>query len=574
MDFSNCKNYNKNINMPIVGEMEFYYNRWIITDKDDKDLDSYIKAPSKWSNLTNNKTVYNRVGYASYKVTLTNLEPNSKIKIKCNSLTLSVNLYLNGAKAGYCGMPSKEKYDKVSDLNEADSWFVDVPTDGSVEVVLETGLSKYGGLVAMPYIVLEDHSNTYMSFINFLPAVALGLLFFSIVMSLFMSFSLKRGEGKYYLFFTFLSIAIHFIFSYDILLRTRGFNFFAKDMIFEGCSFLSICIFSVVQLLYLTNLKKISMKKIYVFFSVGILLFIPILYFVFLATIGSLILWLCFYLLQLPIIIKCLRSLLKKSDTEFFIYIYFIMIGISLMEMMDAMDLITLTTYGHTSAYMLAIMFLTFGFYAHRLIHLNRIEKRSKDMEIEALKLKNEILLNQIKPHFVYNTLATIQGLYHKNILEGDEGIVLFSKYLRTNVDAIEEGIVSFSEELDNIINYVNLVNLSVEPAFVLEVEIDYEDFMLPVLSLQPIIENAIKYSRVNEKKDGYIKIKSYCIENEVTVILSNNGVPFDVTNISSASQGLKNSRIRLENFLNATFEMSSDIEETKIEIHFTLDKD
>lgn len=574
MDFTNCKDYNKNINLPIVGELEFYYNRWIITDQDHSTRDSYIQAPSKWSNCANNQPIYPKKGYASYKVTLKGLTPGSKVKIKCNSLTLSVNLFLNGVSAGYCGFPSKDSLDKVSDLNQSDSSFVVVPENGEVEVVLETGLSKYGGLVAMPYIVLEDHNSSYMSFVNFLPATTLGLLVFSMIISFFISFSLNRGEGRYYPFFVFLSITAHFIFSYDILLRTRGFNLYAKDMIFEACSFLTMCLFTIMQLLYFRRDKKMSIPKWYVFSSIGGLAILSILYFIFLATVGTLIIWMLFYLIHIPILFCCLKRIKQNQENEFFICIYFIMLGISLIEMLDYMDLITLTTYGHTSVYMIVIMVLTFGFYAHRLIHLNTIEKKSKDMEIEALKLKQEILLNQIKPHFVYNALTTIQGLYHKNIEEGDEGIVLFSKYLRTNVDAIEEGLIPFADELDNVINYLGLVNLSIDPPFPLELDIQFEDFKLPVLSLQPIIENAIKYSRVNEKEGGYIKIKSYNKENEIWIEISNNGIPFDISQVKETSKGLKNVKSRLESMLHASFELKSDEEETKTTIQFAIPQD
>lgn len=568
MDFTDCKNYNRYINMPIVGELEFYYNRWIITDHDENSLDTFIQAPSKWSNRLNNEKVFPKQGYASYKVTLIGLTPGDHIKIKCNSLTLSVNLFLNGEQMGYCGFPSKTSLDKVSNLNESDSRFFIIPEDGTVEVVLETGLCKYGGLIAMPSIVLEEHNSSYMNFINFLPPTTLGLLIFSILISFFISFSLKRGEGKYYPFFVFLTITLHFIFSYDFFLRTRGFNIFPMDMIFEAHSFMTLCLFSIMQLLYFRMNKNMSIAKKYVVGSIVFLAILSVLYYFLIATIGALVLWMLFYLFHIPLIIKCLRRI-NQDKNEFFIYVYFIMLGISLIEMMDFMDLITLTTYGHTSVYIIIIMLMTFGYYAHRLIYLNHIEKKSKDMEIEALKLKQEVLLNQIKPHFVYNALTTIQGLYHKDIKEGDEGIVLFSKYLRTNVDAIESGLIPFTDELDNVINYLDLVNLSVEPPFPLELEIEFEEFMIPVLSLQPIIENAIKYSKVNEKEDGYIKIQSYREEQEVWIIVSNNGLPFDTSTIKGTSKGLKNVKARLKSMLGASVEYKSDEIETKIMIHF-----
>ncbi len=564
MDFGEYQNYNKKINIPIVGELELYMNRWIETDSDTEMMDSYIQAPSKWSSSINNTTTYPKEGYASYKVTLKNLKPGTKISVVCGSLTLSVNAYMNHNYAGYCGYPSKTKKDRVSDLNNSESIYIEVPEDGTVVIVLETGLSEYGGLLAMPYLKLEGHSHTYMNFINFLPALTLGLLVFSIGISLFISYSLKRTEGRYYPFITLLCITAHFIFSYDILLRTRGFNIYAFDMIFQGLSFLTLCTFVGWEFYSLRKMNGFHISKYYLVFSYIVFIVLSILYFIFLATAGILWIWIVFFVLNIPIIIQALIQLQKSTQGSFFIFIYFIMIGLSISEMLDYTDLVTLTTYGHTSAYMMIVMVITLVYYAHRLLALNHMEQKSKDMEIEALKLKQDLLLKQIKPHFVYNALSTIMTLYHKNIKDGDEGIVLFSKYLRTNVDALDQDLIPFSDEIDNVINYVELVNLSVEPMFNLELELSFEDFKIPVLSLQPIIENAIKYSRVNERIDGYIKICSVLQDDDIIVSVSNNGVPFDVTEVKEKSKGLKNVKARLESSLGASVRISSTEEKTE----------
>lgn len=569
MDFSECQNYNKKINIPIEGELELYMNRWIETDSDTGTMDSYIQTPSKWSSSLNNTITYPKKGYASYKVTLKNLKPGTKISVVCGSLTLSVNAYMNHNYAGYCGYPSKLKTDRVADLNQSETVYLEVPQDGTIELVLETGLSEYGGLLAMPYLKLEGHSHTYMSFINFLPALTLGLLVFSIGISLFISFSLKRKEGRYYPFITFLCITAHFIFSYDILLRTRGFNIYASDMIFQGLSFFTLCIFVGWEFYSLRKINGFQISKYYLIASYVAFVILSILYFVFLATAGILWIWIAFFVLNIPIIVQALYQFKHSTNNAFFIFVYFIMIGLSISEMLDYTDLVSLTTYGHTSVYMIILMILTLIFYAHRLLVLNQMEQKSKDMEIEALKLKQDLLLKQIKPHFIYNALSTIMMLYHQDIAEGDEGIVLFSKYLRTNVDALEQGLVPFSDEIDNVINYIELVNLSVEPKFNLELDLSFEDFMIPVLSLQPIIENAVKYSRVNEKENGYIKISSICKEDSVILSISNNGVPFEVTEIQEKSKGLKNVVARLESALGSTVTITSTEEKTEFRCTF-----
>lgn len=569
MDFKDCQNFNKNINIPIVGELEFYMNRWIVSDEDKAECDSYIHCPSKWSNSLNNLKTYPKKGYASYKVTLVNLEPNSQIGVVCSSLTLSVNAFLDQSHAGHCGYPSKTSVDRVEELNSSEIAYILVPQSGTLELVLETGLSEYGGLLAMPYLRLEGHTHSYMSFINFLPALTLGLLIFSIGISLFISFSLKRKEGRYYPFITFICITAHFLFSYDILLRTRGFNIYASDMIFQGLSFLTLCIFVLWEFYYLSKTSGFHISKYYLLFSVISFTILNILYFVYLATIGILFIWLSFFIINIPIIFQAIYQFRYSFKNAFFIFLYFIMIGLSVSEMLDYTDLVTLTTYGHSSVYMIIIMLLTFVFYSHRLVQLNQMEKKSKDMEIEALKLQQDLLINQIKPHFVYNALTAIMSLYHKDIEEGDNGIISFSKYLRTNVDAIGQGSIPFTDEIDNIINYLELINMSMERKFNLELEIEYEDFMIPVLSLQPIVENAVKYSRVNEKDNGYIKISSNKKNDNIVIIISNNGESFDSLEIRENSQGLKNVVTRLKAVLKADFEIESTEEETKFIIQF-----
>ena len=105
--------------------------------------------------------------------------------------------------------------------------------------------------------------------------------------------------------------------------------------------------------------------------------------------------------------------------------------------------------------------------------------------------------------------------------------------------------MLAFEKELDNIQVFVSLENLRREKPFKVIFDIDCTDFDIPVLSLQPYVENAIKYSKVNEKEDGYIRISSSEADGKVLLEISDNGVGFDLGAIRPSSCGIKNSRER-----------------------------
>ena len=158
------------------------------------------------------------------------------------------------------------------------------------------------------------------------------------------------------------------------------------------------------------------------------------------------------------------------------------------------------------------------------------------------------MLQAQIKPHFVFNVLLSIKNLYHSDTELGDEAIDLFSKHLRAQVEAAGADMVPFEKELDTIRVFTDLENIRQDKELNLIFDIEYSDFQIPALSLQTFIENAIKYSRISEKEDGYIRISSRCENGEILLEISDNGVGFDPSEIRDTSYGIRNSveRFRL----------------------------
>ena len=202
------------------------------------------------------------------------------------------------------------------------------------------------------------------------------------------------------------------------------------------------------------------------------------------------------------------------------------------------------------------------------------INKTKRAYEIDAKErqikdLRSTILIEQINPHFIFNSLNLIKANYHQSIDDGDLAIDLFSRHLRINVNVKGKTlIVPLQKELENVDIFVQLTNMQLKKNVNVIYNIDYYDFSVPLLSIEPFIENAIKYSRIQDKEDGYIEIYTALKDNYYEIIISDNGIGFDVEQISEKSQGIKNACERLRILLNATVDLHSEINEgTSIDI-------
>lgn len=185
--------------------------------------------------------------------------------------------------------------------------------------------------------------------------------------------------------------------------------------------------------------------------------------------------------------------------------------------------------------------------------------------------MRTLLLRQQINPHFVFNSLTTIKDMYHKDLKSGDETLNLFAKYLRLNIESINNDLIPFEQELTNIENYINLEQIKSSEDLNIVYNIDYYEFTVPVLAIQVFVENAIKYAKTTFKKDGYIEISSYYKNGYIFLEITDNGVGFETSKIKSTSCGIKNA---FERFKILKKEVKTEIESevgkgTKVSIRF-----
>ena len=183
----------------------------------------------------------------------------------------------------------------------------------------------------------------------------------------------------------------------------------------------------------------------------------------------------------------------------------------------------------------------------------SRLEAEKNSIEAELKESRITIMLSQIQPHFIYNTLGTIERMCLKDPEKAFDLVHNFSLYLRGNFSELDSVIpIQFSEELKHVEYYVNIEKVRF-PDMNIEYHIETTGFVIPALSVQPLVENAIKHGLMRLETGGTVIIRSYETETHFCVEVKDDGVGFD-TNLPIEDKkhvGLRNIRGRLKAMVN-----------------------
>jgi len=179
-------------------------------------------------------------------------------------------------------------------------------------------------------------------------------------------------------------------------------------------------------------------------------------------------------------------------------------------------------------------LLLTIRFMRYNLINIVKAEElasREANQRSELADMKTKVMLSQIKPHFIYNTLSSIAMLCSRDPAKAKELTLDFSDYLRNNLDTLgKEGlsICSFEEELEHIRTYLAIETVRFSDRLKVEYDTREMNFSLPALSIQPIVENAVKHGICNKKGGGTVTISSERTDKGYRITVQDDGVGFD----------------------------------------------
>ena len=168
--------------------------------------------------------------------------------------------------------------------------------------------------------------------------------------------------------------------------------------------------------------------------------------------------------------------------------------------------------------------------------------------------------MSQIRTHFVFNVLNAVSGMCKYDPEKADTTIVRFSRYLRTNIDIMSNNQpVDFETALQYLEDYMVLEQIRFGDKIEFDMEIGVEDFQIPPLVLQPLVENAIKHGLTCRHEGGRVMLRTWEDEDNIYLTVEDDGVGFEMQELEKQnSVGLKNVRFRLEHMMNGSLRVES----------------
>jgi len=191
----------------------------------------------------------------------------------------------------------------------------------------------------------------------------------------------------------------------------------------------------------------------------------------------------------------------------------------------------------------LAIILITWLYLRWRTKTIRKQVNEKQETARKLAELEQMALKSQMNPHFIFNSLNSIQQyVIDKDVLGANKFITEFARLIRLTLELSAKSRISLAEEKDYLTTYLNLEKTRFEDKFKCSIDIssslDKDGTYIPPMVLQPYIENSIRHG-VRHRNDslGFIKVLFTKQENYLVCIVEDNGIG---RKLSAKSKGLE----------------------------------
>lgn len=224
-----------------------------------------------------------------------------------------------------------------------------------------------------------------------------------------------------------------------------------------------------------------------------------------------------------------------------------------------------LLNLANTFCLIVIFLFIQMNHVRHVILQEQTISQQTAELSHSQAKLvqtRMDLMRSQIQPHFIYNTLGTISVLCLTQPQKAAEIVQEFSQYLRGNFDDLEiNSPIRLSREIEHVKHYTAIEHVRF-PDMDIRYDLRSDEFFLPALSIQPLVENSIKHGLMGLEHGGSVVISTYETATAYCVCVKDNGVGFDPTTPLSPygrrHLGIANIRERIEIMCGGTLTIDS----------------
>ena len=209
----------------------------------------------------------------------------------------------------------------------------------------------------------------------------------------------------------------------------------------------------------------------------------------------------------------------------------------------------------------LVIYFTAIAVREHRSAQFKQSEL-ARALQLAELRL----LKSQLNPHFLFNALNTVRSLITDNPARAQDAVTRLAKTLRYTLTSPQDELVTLSQELDIVADYLELESMRFEDRLRIEIHVpdDAAGVRIPVMLLQTLVENAIKHGIAQLPSGGLLRVRAE-VQNELLMLDIENPRPTAPVRMAHEGVGLSNARDRLRLLFGTRASLELDLSQPSV---------
>ena len=293
----------------------------------------------------------------------------------------------------------------------------------------------------------------------------------------------------------------------------------------------------------------------------------------------------------------CVGSILYSIGNAFGRYAYYVndaghyvmgdnLLTVSLYFLFPLLSLITLilmalfanrSTIGNRIFFVIYALFPIAGIFLDRIFHGMSLTYVSLAISVLAMyagifihrqaefdRQEKALMLSQINPHFTYNTLTAIAAMCESSPRQAKHLTIDFARYLRHNLDTLTcPHTIPFDKELEHVECYLKIEKARFRERLNVIYSIQCNNFQIPPLTVQPLVENAVKHGVTQKATGGTVKISTFSDDRYYIIEIIDDGVGFDSETYSFKNEGhvgVANVESRIKRMCRGSMEIKSTL--------------
>ncbi|MDP4178191.1 MAG: histidine kinase [Bacillota bacterium] len=556
LDLTNWS-FEKDGNLNLDGEWEFYWNRLLTPDDFKNKLNintSYIKVPGYWNQETSQNGRITGDGYSTYRLIIHSNNDFKDISIKVGAIFSSYKMWIGNKEVLHCGTVGDTSSNSKSSIEALiGSYESENSNCKDIQIVIQASnfIGGKGGILNKIYIGTPKQIQTLrennLTKDNYIGAITLFMGLFYIIL-----FLIRRKE-KYSLYLGLLCILIFlrglFLGELSIYSWFSGYN----PEIFFKISFIILSLSLITLLMYYDKMFPFEIHPLLKNIAIIIDMIFNLLALFFSY---RLIYWMvyCFeifsFLVFIILITVTVKVIIKKVQG----YMVIVM-GVLIMFLSAIND--TLCDLHILNG----LLSITNGIFIYLIFQsiLLCIKYANTFTTNELLYRKElEVLQAEIKPHFIFNVINTIMYFTKKDTDKAYNLLLDLADYLRNHFSFKNTStLIDLKEEISHLKSYLNLEKARFGDRLKVIFDIPTDiSAKIPAFLIQPIVENALKHGILPKEDGGTVKITITQIGKKITIKIEDDGVGMSKErlegllddNIHGYGIGVRNVNKRLKN--------------------------